>query len=547
MIQTLSKARTLFITTMLVVVGSVVFFGSPVLSQETSTDTTTDEQTTQEVNTAANSTSTPDVPLQAKIGKDRNVLVDRTVLFDASSTTGPKNADLQYFWDFGDGSTAEGIDATHVYTNRGTYRVRLTVTNTSPKIPETSEAEIFVSVQDRLLVLIADQSVSEERIAELESYALTQGTLIVTIIDTGVDQEYLTVQNLAQQMVDHQDDLTAADIIMTWTSGNVGLNSLIELSRISALTDTPIDEVSFESKAIVAINDQSLVSSVKIAQTAFQSLLPHYIVVSDSNIVDDVIRSRDSEQLEENLASVDADYQIVTAYTARGLEELGPFNFMSYAVSFMINRGVPINSLFLILMLPVMATIIAVARQIGGIKAFGIFVPTVVSLSFLATGLKYGITVFVAIIIIGTIARLLARKLRLLYLPRMAIVLSILSLSVFLMFLIGAYTQKTGFIAISIFPILIMTVLTENFIAVQIEQGYKVAIKLTLETLVLSIVGYYIGDWAVFKAVLLAYPELILLTFVINYMAGKFSGLRLTEYLRFRSVLKHLNNAGESK
>ncbi len=485
-------------------------------------------------------------PLKASAGEDVNVGVGRTVLFDASATTGIEGKDVKYAWDFGDGSSANGIDATHVYETRGTYRVTLTTTvfEEGDEAYEHSTASSIVSVQDTLMLLITDQSVAKEEIEELKEYALTKGVLLISVRDTGVDQEFLTVQNIAQKLVKKSEDVAASDIIITWTSGNVGLNSLIELSRIEALSDDEaLEPFGFADKAIVAINnDQSLNTSARTAQSTFQSIGPSYIVVSDSNILDDVVLAKTTDALQAALNNVDANHQLINAYTERGLRKLGPLNFMSYAMNYMINKGVPVNSLYLILMLPVMATIIAAGRQLVGIKAFGIFAPTVIALTFLATGLKYGITIFAAIVVLGTLGRLIARKFRILYLPRMALVLSLLALAIFGMFLVGAFFDKSGFITISIFPILIMTVLTEHFVSVQIEQGYKTAIKLTLETLVLSVIGYFIGDWTFFKTLILAYPELILLTLVFNYMMGKFTGLRLMEYVRFRQVFKQMKH-----
>ncbi|PIW36709.1 MAG: hypothetical protein COW24_04055 [Candidatus Kerfeldbacteria bacterium CG15_BIG_FIL_POST_REV_8_21_14_020_45_12] len=485
-------------------------------------------------------------PLNANAGEDVNVGVGRTILFDASASTGREGKDVSYVWDFGDGNVAGGIDATYAYDSPGTYRVTLdaTVGEEGDDNYEASSASIIVSVQDTLMLLITDQSVDKEALDELHDYALTQGVLLITVRDSGVDQEFLTVQNIAQKLAKKREDVVASDIIITWTAGNVGLNSLIELSRIEALSgEDSIQPFGFPDKAIVAINnDQSLNTSARTAQSTFQSINPRYIVVSDEKILDDVIRAKSPESLQASLNRVDANHQLINAYTERGLRELGPFNFMSYAMNYMINKGVPVNSLYLILMLPLMATVIAAGRQLVGIKAFGIFAPTVIALTFLATGLKYGITVFAAIIVLGTLGRLLARKFRVLYLPRMALVLSFLALAIFFMFLLGAVLGKTGFITISIFPILIMTVLTEHFVSVQVEQGYKTAVKLTLETLALSVIGFFIGDWTLFKTTILAYPELILLTLLFNYFMGKFSGLRLMEYIRFHKVLKQMKH-----
>jgi hypothetical protein len=407
---------------------------------------------------------------------------------------------------------------------------------------QTSTDEIIVSVQDRLVVLITDNSISKKDIQQWQDYGLTQGVLVVSIHDDENNQEYVTAQNIAQQIVKREQDIAASDVIITWAAGNTGLDALIELSRIAALNGTSLESMRFSSKAIVSIQSDSLSSAARLAQTVFQSIQPRFILVSNQNIIDDVIRSSRPDELEKTLANVDADYQLVTEYTARGLQQLSPLNFMSYTMNIMINRGVPVNSLYLILMLPVMATIIAAARQIVGIKAFGIFAPTVIALSFLSLGIRYGVIVFCIIIIVGMAARLIMKRFRLLYLPRMALVLSFLAVSIFAMFFVAAEFQKTSFLSIAIFPILIMTVLTEHFISVQIEQGFATAFKLTLETLALSVAGYLIGNWTFFRTSMLAYPELVLITFPFNYMLGKFSGLRLTEYLRFRKVFKTIRH-----
>lgn len=479
-------------------------------------------------------------PVVANAGTDKNVVVGRTVLFDGSASTGNASAELQYTWDFGDGFTAEGLDATHIYNSSGRYPVTLTVTQVIDDVEEVSTDTVIVSVQDRLVILITDQSVSKKQIDDAQKYALTQGTLIVPIRDTGVDQEYLTIQNLAQNILKAEQDFSAANTVITWTSGNTGLHALVELSRIASLNEIPLETFAFGNKAIVALTNQSLTSTERVARNAYRNVQPQYIIVSEEEVINDVLRADSIDELLRSVTTSAADNRIITEYTARELDKLGPFNFMSYAMNFMVNNGVPINSLFLILMIPVLATIVAFARQLLGVKAFGLFAPTVLALSFLVTGLKYGVTVFVAILLAATIARYAARKFRLLYLPRMSIVLSMLALAVFAMFLVGAYFNKTGFIAISIFPILIMAVLSEQFVAIQIQHGNKRAVILTVETLLLAVLGYLIADWSLFKTTILAYPELIFLTFVINFAIGKYAGLRLNELIRFRKVFKHM-------
>ncbi len=505
----------------------------------------------QEVTADAPAPEPVPVPLVAVAGPDTAVVAGRTLRLDATGSTkavDPQDASITYQWEFGDGAKDTGFEVNHIYKEAGRYDVRLTVTRKTGDTTEEQTDALEVLVQDQLALLIVDQSVTLDQIAQVKNYAATQGTLVTVIRSAGAPQEYAMVQELAQELLKAEDDVRAANIIITWTSGNTGINTFIELARILAINGTTSDQYNFEDKAIVSISDnQPISTSARLAQNVFQGLTPAFIVVADTAVLNTAVKVESAVELEEALRYSDARYQIITPYTARGLNKLSPLNFLSYTMNYMANNGVPVNSLYLILMLPVLATIVAATRQLVGIKAFGIFVPTVLALSFLGTGLKYGVTIFLSLVLVGSIARLLVRKIKIMYLPRMAIVLSLLAFSIFGMLFLGTVFNKTGFIAVSVFPILIMTVITEHFVTSQVEQGWKSAFKLTIETLALSLIGYFIADWTWFKSVILAFPELILLTFVINYAVGKFTGLRLTEYIRFRNIFKHIRNAEKSQ
>ncbi len=211
----------------------------------------------------------------------------------------------------------------------------------------------------------------------------------------------------------------------------------------------------------------------------------------------------------------------------------------SSIINFFLNQGVPFETIKLILMLPIVATFIAFLRQVVGIKAFGIYTPLLITFAFLATnGIKYGITIFIVIILIGMLMRIALKSFRLLYLPRVAIMLTVVALSILVILAIGGSLKRTGLASVSIFPILIMITLVEKFIAVQIEKGDRVAIILAAETLVISIFGFYIASWEALIYFVASYPWIILLTVPVNVILGKWTGLRFSEYLRFKEIMK---------
>jgi hypothetical protein len=217
--------------------------------------------------------------------------------------------------------------------------------------------------------------------------------------------------------------------------------------------------------------------------------------------------------------------------------------FVEYAVS----QGVPLSTVTLILMLPIVVLIIAFFRQVVGIKAFGIYTPALIIFAFLAIkaesgsfwgGIKYGTAIFATVIAMGTLARIFLKQFRLLYLPRVAIVISIVSLSTLIMLIFSGMYQRTGLASVSIFPILIMITLVEKFVTVQIEKGKKTAIYLSLETWLMSIVGYSIASWDLLIIYLQKYPWLVFVAIFINILLGKWTGLRLSEFIRFRDIFK---------
>jgi PKD repeat protein len=74
----------------------------------------------------------PGAPQPSFTYSPTNAAILQSIVFDASATTddGVSCPQCTYRWDFGDGETATGIFATHMFKTPGTFQVRLTVTDT---------------------------------------------------------------------------------------------------------------------------------------------------------------------------------------------------------------------------------------------------------------------------------------------------------------------------------------------------------------------------------------------------------------------------------
>jgi len=212
------------------------------------------------------------------------------------------------------------------------------------------------------------------------------------------------------------------------------------------------------------------------------------------------------------------------------------FNIITYVI----NQGVPRNIVVLIVMLPFLATFVAFIRQIIGLKGFGIYTPLVTIFAFLSTGLKYGLITFILVLCVSILGRGLLKKLKLLFLPRMALLLTLLSIVLFGFFWMVSLFETNGFLHISVFPVLILVALGENFVSAQIEKGLRIAIILSAETLLIAIIGFYLTSWTWLQDVFITQPWWLLVTVIVNIALGRWTGLRLLEYIRFREVIKHV-------
>jgi len=131
------------------------------------------------------------------------------------------------------------------------------------------------------------------------------------------------------------------------------------------------------------------------------------------------------------------------------------------------------------------------------------------------------------------------RKLHFHYLPRMALLLWFVSLATLAMIMISPSLGLMQLTTISILPIIILVLLAEEFIGVQIGKSLKEAARLTLETLIIALVGFLIFQSQFLQEAALTYPHWVALTPVlINLLVGRFTGLRLLEYWRFKRIIK---------
>lgn len=217
-------------------------------------------------------------------------------------------------------------------------------------------------------------------------------------------------------------------------------------------------------------------------------------------------------------------------------------NFLQKAIRKAIVSGMPANIIVILLIFPIIASLVAFSRHIIGLKGFGIYIPAVLSVAFVSTGILPGIIVFLVVLLTALFTRPILKKFKLPILPRTAMLLFSVSAAVLALLVVGSIYNLDLVIDVSIFPLLIIILLTENFLETQLFNSQKEALQITFETLLIAVLcSLIIGSEAIQKFVILR-PEMTLLgVALINLAIGKYTGLRFLEYLRFRNLLNPNN------
>jgi len=87
--------------------------------------------------------------------------------------------------------------------------------------------------------------------------------------------------------------------------------------------------------------------------------------------------------------------------------------------------------------------------------------------------------------------------------------------------------------------ILVLILLGENLAETQFRKPPQKITKITIENLILATLSFFILSSYFLRKMAILYPELtILIALLANIIVGRFTGLRLLEYRRFRKLLK---------
>lgn len=199
---------------------------------------------------------------------------------------------------------------------------------------------------------------------------------------------------------------------------------------------------------------------------------------------------------------------------------------------------IPLQNMFsTILLIPLGTLVLALARNIIGIPTFGTFTPILLTLFFKETGFSFGFFFFLSVVAIGIGQRYVLERFHLLAVPRLSIILTlIILLMIGYSFMSNDLNATTNHL--TFFPIVIVASNIERLSVMMAEEGLFNTLKTLLGTLAISILGYVLYLIPALEIFMFTNPEFLFTVMGLLILIGKYKGYRISEFLRFRDLVR---------
>jgi alpha-L-glutamate ligase-like protein len=195
-----------------------------------------------------------------------------------------------------------------------------------------------------------------------------------------------------------------------------------------------------------------------------------------------------------------------------------------------------ISSVFLLF--PLVALIVTFCRNVVGLRTFGVFLPMLVAAGCVYTGLLPGMLGFVVILAIGAVAHRFFRGMRVLVIPRIAAVITVLTA----MILVGGVlvTESAGhrLALLALFPVVILSFAAERLQEMMERSRLRELVRTIAWTMLVTMLCYLAFESVLLRGLFFQFPELLLVVLALQLAVGRWTGIRASEFYRFLRLFR---------
>ncbi len=205
--------------------------------------------------------------------------------------------------------------------------------------------------------------------------------------------------------------------------------------------------------------------------------------------------------------------------------------------------------MLVITFVPIIVTLMTISRYVTGFKTFGIYTPMILAFAYYYMGGRQAVAITTVVIFFAWLTRSILKRVRLHYFTRLAVIYSVISLAVLAFILATSYIPSENpvfdFRYLQPVPLVMIISVTDRFVSNLIKKDIVMSIRLTVETMLVAMIGWGLMRWEISRELLMSNTIWIVpLVIFFNLLLANYSGLRWTELSKFSHVLK---GAGDTK
>jgi len=197
----------------------------------------------------------------------------------------------------------------------------------------------------------------------------------------------------------------------------------------------------------------------------------------------------------------------------------------------------PFTLLRTILMLPVGALVVVLFRNVVGMPTFGTFLPALLAAAAGQTGALWGVAAVALVVGAAALARWGVQRLEILHSPTLAILLAAVVFTLISTTFLAERLGVEALTRVTVFPIAVLAISAERFYLSLTEHGSVEAAKELAGTLFVMLACYVVMNSLALQVLVIGFPEVIFLVIAADIYLGRWVGMRLSEYRRFRTHL----------
>lgn len=190
-----------------------------------------------------------------------------------------------------------------------------------------------------------------------------------------------------------------------------------------------------------------------------------------------------------------------------------------------------------LLLIPVGGLVTVIFRNLLGLEPFGTFLPALIATASLGAGLGWGMGAFFGVIALGAFVRWGVEGLKLTRTPKLAVILVSVVAALMALTWLGLKIDAPRLAHVSVFPLVVLTMTIERFSRAVVEDGLVAGLRRSAVTALAIASCYAVVTLKSVQLVFVAFPEALLYVVGLNIWIGRWTGIRLWEYWRFRELV----------